>query len=76
MNCEAQFSEIFTRRVFGFLNAAQKETLVSQFINTGFCQRCDSVFSNTTEVFLHYLTSAMLIKWVSDGKTFSLAIVD
>jgi len=28
MNCEAQFSEIFTRRVFGYLNLDQKKKLI------------------------------------------------
>ena len=32
MNCDTQFSDIFTRKVFGYFNTAQKTDLVSKLI--------------------------------------------
>ena len=40
MDCNAQFSQIFSRQVFGFLNNEQKHKFLSAFNLIGHCEFC------------------------------------
>ena len=56
MDCDAQFSEIFTRRIFGHLSNEHKQAIVSTFKLSGTCGRCILPTSTEVDVFVHYLS--------------------
>ena len=56
MDCNAQFSEIFTRQTFGYLSSSQKAALLSTFNHKANCSRCGLMSEVVIEVFLHYMT--------------------
>ena len=63
MNCEAQFSQIFTLSTFelegncnSIANPSLKEFLISEFKSSGFCNECQDIVEVTSDVFLNYMT--------------------
>lgn len=55
MDCNAVFSEIFQRQVFGYLTENQKDVVVSKFFPSGVCSKCHVETESTVEVLLHYI---------------------
>ena len=60
MDCNAQFSEIFTTNVFCDLNALEKSKVISVFSSIGFCDRCNQHVISNSEVFVNHISLLQL----------------
>ena len=62
MDCNAQFSEIFTLNVFSNLTSSEKSKIISTYSCIGFCEYCNEDVIKNTEVLLSYVSLSQLIK--------------
>lgn len=62
MDCNAQFSEIFTSNVFSNLTSSEKSKVISTYSSIGFCEYCNEDVIRNTEVLLNYVSLSQLSK--------------
>lgn len=61
MDCSAQFSEIFTQRIFSNLSIFEKNQLISNFAFSALCQNCSQHSEKSVENFVYYITLSDLV---------------
>ena len=67
MDCNAQFSEIFTLNFLKDLYGPQKSSLVSTFTAFALCNSCNNYVSSNSDIFVHYVTAMDLIRHSLQG---------
>ena len=61
MDCSAQFSEIFTQRIFSNLSVFEKNQLISNFAFSALCENCSGHTEESVENFVYYITLSDLV---------------